>query len=227
MTDMAITCPQYRNEIKLTESLTAPLITTMREQYEAKLADKETEVGNREAAIRVQQSDLTRAKQEITDEIAKRLKKGRVQVAADEAVKAKCLIAQEFEQQSKALKEMNAVLKERDTKLAETQTAQADLIKKECQGEGKQTKTELVYRYLTRPRLRHRVESIVERFSATRENLDRERKVTVRLWAKRVEQIRGVIEGTIGIMAISRVLQAILSRIEDLQVPLLDAPAVA
>jgi hypothetical protein len=131
MTDPAITCPHCRNEIKLTESLAAPLLAATREQYEAKLAAKETEVGEREAALNEQQGELAKAKQAVADEIAKGLEAGRAQVAADEAAKARRLVAQEIEQQSKALEELNAVLKERDTKLAEAQKAQADLIKKE------------------------------------------------------------------------------------------------
>src|SRR4051795_13585055 len=131
MIDPAITCPHCRNEIKLTESLAAPLIAATREQYEARLAEKETEVGAREAALRAQEAGLARARQEIADEIAKGLDEGRAKVAADEAAKAKRLVAQELKQQSKALAELNAVLKERDTKLAEAQKAQADLLRKE------------------------------------------------------------------------------------------------
>ena len=60
--------------------------------------------------------------------------------------------------------------------------------------EGQQTKTELVYQYLTGPRFRHRIEAIVERFTDMQADLDRERKTMMRLWAKREEQIRGVVE---------------------------------
>ena len=42
--------------------------------------------------------------------------------------------------------------------------------------EGQQTKMEIVYQYLTGPRFRHRVEAIVERFSAMQEDLDRSGK---------------------------------------------------
>ena len=55
---------------------------------------------------------------------------------------------------------------------------------------------ELVYQYLTGPRFRHRIEAVVERFSDMQADLDRERKTMMRLWAKREEQIRGVVEST-------------------------------
>jgi hypothetical protein len=65
-------------------------------------------------------------------------------------------------------------------------------------GEGQQTKMELVYQYLTGPRFRHRIEAIVEKFSDMQSDLEKERKATIRLWAKRETQIRGVIESTVG-----------------------------
>jgi hypothetical protein len=38
---------------------------------------------------------------------------------------------------------------------------------------------------------RHRIDAIVEKFNDMREDLDRERKVMTKLWAKREEQLRG------------------------------------
>ncbi len=422
MIDPAITCPHCRGEIKLTESLAAPLITATRERYEAQLAHKEAEVGQREAAIRDQQAALSKARESIAAEIAAGLDKERGRVAAEEAEKARRHVATEFEQKARELTELGEVLKQRDAKLAEAQKAQADLIKKERElddakremeltiqqqvqaeltgvrdkakkdaeegltlrmrekeetiasmqrkleemqrkleqgsqqlqgevqeleleatlrqkfpldliepvgkgefggdlvqrvvapsgqvcgsilweakrtkswsdgwlaklredkraasadlamivsqalpkglehfdhiegvwvtshrclvpvavvlrqslielgaarlaGEGQQTKMEMVYRYLTGPRFKHRVEAIVEQFTTMQQDLDRERKATVRLWAKREEQIRGVIEATAGMYGD---LQGIAGRtfqeIEGLEVPLLDAPVAA
>ncbi len=65
-------------------------------------------------------------------------------------------------------------------------------------GEGQQTKTEMVYRYLTGPRFRQRVQAIVEGFTGMQEDLDRERKVILKQWAKRQEQIERVMQATVG-----------------------------
>jgi len=65
-------------------------------------------------------------------------------------------------------------------------------------GEGQQTKTEMVYQYLTGPRFRHRVEAIVEAFSSMQSDLDRERKAIMKQWAKREEQIERVMGATVG-----------------------------
>jgi hypothetical protein len=57
---------------------------------------------------------------------------------------------------------------------------------------------QLLYGYLTGPRFRQRVEAIVEKFTDMQEDLDRERKTMTRLWAKREEQIRCVVDSTAG-----------------------------
>ena len=64
--------------------------------------------------------------------------------------------------------------------------------------EGQHTKTEMVYAYLTGPRFKQRVEAIVEAFSSMQEDLDKERKVIMKQWAKRQEQIERVVGATVG-----------------------------
>jgi hypothetical protein len=64
--------------------------------------------------------------------------------------------------------------------------------------EGQQTKTDMIYQYLTGPRFRQRVEAIVEAFSTMQEDLDKERKVIMKQWAKRQEQIERVMNATVG-----------------------------
>jgi hypothetical protein len=63
---------------------------------------------------------------------------------------------------------------------------------------GQQTKMELVYQYLTGPRFRQRLESIIEKFDELKEDLDTERKFMNRVWAKRENQIQSVIDSTTG-----------------------------
>jgi hypothetical protein len=52
MTEPTITCPNCKTEIKLTESLAAPLIESTRQRYERQLTAKDAEVAVREAALR-------------------------------------------------------------------------------------------------------------------------------------------------------------------------------
>lgn len=93
-------------------------------------------------------------------------------------------------------------------------------------GEGQQTKMELVYQYLTGPRFRHRIEAIVEKFSEMQDDLDRERKAMMRLWAKREAQIRGVIESTAGMYGdLQGIAGKALEEIEGFGLPLLEIQA--
>lgn len=64
--------------------------------------------------------------------------------------------------------------------------------------DGQETKMELVYEYLTGPKFKHRVEAIVEKFEDMRTDLNREKKVMMKNWAKRDNQIEGVIMATMG-----------------------------
>lgn len=416
MNEPTIICPACKSEIKLTESLAAPLIEATRQQYKQKIAEKEAEVTKREAALTEQKAGLEKAKEAIDQQVEAKVKAERKRIAAEEAKKARLLLATDLEQKAKDLADLQEVLKERDIKLAEAQKAQADLIRKQRElddakremdltiekrvqeslgkvrdqakkdaeeglrlkvvekeqtiasmqrqieelrrkaeqgsqqlqgeaqevdleqtlqakfpldsvepvpkgefggdilqrvttptgqragtilweskrtknwsdgwlaklrgdqraakaevaiivsralpkdvdsfdlvddvwitepryaipvaialrqslielsaarqaGEGQQTKMELVYRYLTGPRFRHRVQAIVEKFTDMQQDLDKERKVMTRLWAKREEQIRGVIESTAGMYGdLQGIAGRMLQEIEGLDIKLL------
>ena len=51
MTEPTITCPSCKTEIKLTESLAAPLIEATRKQFEQQLAQKDSDIAQREQVI--------------------------------------------------------------------------------------------------------------------------------------------------------------------------------
>jgi hypothetical protein len=84
MNEPTIICPNCKTEIKLTESLAAPLIQATRLQYEQKIAQKESDVVKREATIRDQQADLAKAKESIDEQVAARLKSEREKIAVEE-----------------------------------------------------------------------------------------------------------------------------------------------
>lgn len=418
MTEPTITCPNCGTEIKLTESLAAPLIKATRKQFEEKIAEKEADVAKREGQIRTQQKSLEDAQKAIDEQVAEKLKSERGVVAKEEARKAKLAVAADLEAKAKDVADLQEILEKRDQKLAEAQKVQADLLKKQrelddekreldltverrvqasvaevrskakkevedelklkvsekeeqiasmqrrieelkqkaeqgsqqLQGEvmelelentlrtkfpfdsiepvakgefggdvvqrvispsglacgsilweskrtknwsdawlaklrgdqraakaeicllvsqalpkdvesfeqidgvwiagpkyalplavalrqslievansklsqeGQQTKTELVYEYLTGPRFRHRIEAIVEKFSDMQDDLNRERKAMTRLWMKREAQIQGVIESTVGMYGdLQGIAGRALEEIEGLEVPLIES----
>jgi hypothetical protein len=91
--------------------------------------------------------------------------------------------------------------------------------------EGQQTKTEMVYQYLTGPRFRQRVQAIVEAFSSMQEDLDKEKKVITKQWAKREEQINRVMQSTVGMYGdLQGIAGKTLQEIEGLSLNALEAP---
>jgi hypothetical protein len=93
-------------------------------------------------------------------------------------------------------------------------------------GEGQKTKMELVYEYLTGPRFRHRIEAIVEQFTEMQMDLDRERKAMVKLWARREQQIRNVVESTAGLYGdLQGIAGRSIQEIEGLSLQLLAGPS--
>ena len=80
-------------------------------------------------------------------------------------------------------------------------------------------------RALSGPRFRQRVEAIVEAFSTMQQDLDKERKVIMRQWAKREEQIRRVTCATVGMYGdLQGIAGKSLQEIEGLDLLALGAP---
>lgn len=131
MTDPTITCPNCKTEIKLTESLAAPLLETTKRQFEQQIADKDAEVAKREAALNAQKAELAKAQETQDEQIAAKLKTERAAIALEEQKKARTLLAGDLETKAKELAELNEVLKQRDEKLAVAQQAQAEFMLKQ------------------------------------------------------------------------------------------------
>lgn len=135
MTEPTITCPNCKAEIKLTESLAAPLIAATRQQFEQQLAQKDNDIAQREQAMRDREKQLAEDKrkldEQVADQVAAQLKTERARVVAEEAKKAKLASAAELENKARELTELHEVLNANNVKLAEAQKAQAELIKKQ------------------------------------------------------------------------------------------------
>jgi hypothetical protein len=135
MTEPTIICPNCKTEIKLTESLAAPLIAATRKQFEQQLAQKDSDIAQREQAMRDKEKQLAEDKRKlddhVADQVAAQLKTERVRVIGEESRKARLASATELENKARELTELQAVLNANNQKLAEAQKAQAELIKKQ------------------------------------------------------------------------------------------------
>ena len=151
MTEPTLTCPTCRTEIKLTESLAAPLLEDTRRRYEDQIARKEAEVAIREIAIREQQAQVTAARETIDAEVAAKVDEEHAPIAATEAQRAKRTVAIDLDTKAKEIAELNDVLKQRDAKLAEAQQSQADLIQKQRELDDAKREMDLTIRSRCRP----------------------------------------------------------------------------
>lgn len=130
MSEPTITCPNCKTEIKLTESLAAPLIESTRRAYEQRLATKDAEVATREAALRTKEQAVAKAQESIDDQVAERLRLERTRIAADENKKARLAFSADLEKQNRDNEELREIIKERDEKLTVAQQAQAEFARK-------------------------------------------------------------------------------------------------
>lgn len=106
MAEPTVVCPNCKIEIKLTESLAAPLLEATRRDFEKRLKQKDVD-------------------------LAATLKEEAVKIAAEEARKAKLALSTELDQKTRAVADLEKTLTENNAKLAEAQKAQADLLRKQ------------------------------------------------------------------------------------------------
>ena len=92
MTEPTITCPHCHTEIKLTESLAAPLIEATKRDYERRLAEKDADFSKREKALREQEEALVKAKENQDGQVAEKLKLERTKIAEEENKKSKIAV---------------------------------------------------------------------------------------------------------------------------------------
>jgi len=131
MSEPTIICPNCKTEIKLTESLAAPLIESTRRDYQKQLAQKDADAAKREAGIREREEAIAKATEQLDEQVAEKVRLERTRITAEEAKKAKQALQTDLDRKDKELADLNTLMQEREAKLAEAQKAQADLIRKQ------------------------------------------------------------------------------------------------
>ena len=131
MAEPTVVCPQCKTEIKLTESLAAPLLESIRRDYEQRLTQKDADMAKREKALHEREAVLQKQKESMDEQIAQKMQQEQARIAAEEAKKAKLTVGNELDQKLKEINDLQDILKQRDIKLADAQKAQADLIRKQ------------------------------------------------------------------------------------------------
>ncbi len=131
MAEPTVVCPQCKTEIKLTESLAAPLLESIRRDYEQRLTQKDTDMAKREKTLHEREAVLQKQKESMDEQVAQKIQQEQTRIAAEEAKKAKLAVGNELNQKLKEINDLQDILKQRDLKLADAQKAQADVIRKQ------------------------------------------------------------------------------------------------
>src|SRR5258707_9673138 len=124
-------CPNCNHEIRLTESLAAPLLEETRQRFQEQLASKDAEVTKKTEALRKEQEAVAKAREQIEDQVTQRLFTERSQLVAVEAKKAREAVAGELQAKDAETARLRETLEANNLKLAEAQRAQADLLRKQ------------------------------------------------------------------------------------------------
>ncbi|MBR1031180.1 DUF2130 domain-containing protein [Bradyrhizobium liaoningense] len=131
MTDPQIVCPNCRTEIKLTESLAAPLIAETRRKFDQQLAAKEEDFGRRDALLKQAREEIAKAREDVDEQVAAKLKAERANIAEAEAKRARLAVADELSTRDQQLADLQQMLTTNGEKLAAAQKIQADMLRKE------------------------------------------------------------------------------------------------
>src|SRR5215813_10504273 len=103
MAEPTVICPQCKSEIKLTESLAAPLLESIRRDYEQRLTQKDTDIAKREKTLHEREAGLQKQKETMDDQIAQKIQQEQARIAAEEAKKAKLALGNALERKGKEI----------------------------------------------------------------------------------------------------------------------------
>lgn len=129
MSEPTIVCPTCKTQIKLTESLAAPLLAATKQEYEQKLTAKDTEIEDREAAVKDREAEIEKANAAINQTVAEKVNAERITIAADEAKKARQAVSDEIAKTKDEKEAAEELVKDRDEKLAQARKNELQLRK--------------------------------------------------------------------------------------------------
>ena len=224
--DPTIVCPKCHTEIKLTESLAAPLLEGARKDFEQRLLDKDSEVEQREASITTREEAVRLAREAVDAEVLAKLQKERQQIATDEARKAKQALAIDMEQKSREISELQGVLEQKDLKLVEAQKAQSDALRKQRELDDATRELELTVEkrvneglLVTREQARRDVEGELNMKVAEREQTITSMQKQIEELRRRAEQGSQQLQGEVMELALETLLTGKFARDSIVSVP--------
>lgn len=126
-----LNCPNCNHEIRLTESLAAPLIEETRRRFQEQLANKDVEVARNLELVRKEREDLAKAREQVNDQVARKLASERAQITAAEAKKAREAVSADLQAKEAEAADLRRNLETNNANLAEAQQAHAEVLRKQ------------------------------------------------------------------------------------------------
>ena len=124
-------CPNCNHEIRLTESLAAPLLAETRQRFQEQLASKDAEMARKIETLRLEREQLAEAREQVEEQVSNRLAAERSQLIAAEAKKARDAAAADLQAKEAEAAELRRNLEVNNAKLAEAQQQQAELMRRQ------------------------------------------------------------------------------------------------
>lgn len=120
MSEPTLSCPKCGHEIKLTESLAAPMVAAVEEKYKKQLADVVRRTEDDKAALQVEQDELAAKHEQLDVIVQEKVQEGQLRIRGEEKRRLQF-----------AMGEQEKELRAKDEKLAEAQKEQANLLRKQ------------------------------------------------------------------------------------------------
>ena len=111
MNEPSITCPQCKSEVKLTESLAAPLVQQTEERYRRMMEERQKDLEGERDKLRAREASLQKEKEDLDTTLRQRLAQERRTIADEEQKKARASLQADLDA---AKQEKDAVQTELD-----------------------------------------------------------------------------------------------------------------
>ncbi|HMP74163.1 MAG TPA: DUF2130 domain-containing protein [Kiritimatiellia bacterium] len=224
--DPVIRCPACKTEIKLTESLAAPLLESTRRSYEERMAAHDAAVHAKEKALAEKQAALVRDREAVDRVVEEKVEAARAAVAVEEGRKAKAALADELHAREKAAGELREQLAAKEAKLAEAQKAQADFLRRQRELDDARRELELTVEkrvgaalVATREQARKEAEESLQLKVAEREQTIASMQRQIEELKRRAEQGSQQLQGEVQELELERLLGATFPHDEITPVP--------
>lgn len=124
-------CPNCNHEIRLTESLAAPLLADTRQRFQEQLASKDAEMARKNETLRLEREQLAKDREQVEEQVSNRLSAERSQLIAAEAKKAREAAAADLQAKEAETADLRRNLEINSAKLAEAQQQQAEVMRQQ------------------------------------------------------------------------------------------------